>query len=147
MTYDTPFYGSLWLCSSKQHLLYPTLHICDNVSCFMDQLLTLTLFFDHFPHSLITCNFRTYHFPLSTGLHSSSSRRHMSPPYICCGDDSESSIMDESVICHWTLDDERNTYSSGNASWHTAHQFMDHCGYIHQSTTCCYIILRMYATM
>ena len=36
--------------------------------------------------------------------------------YICRGDDSESSSMDESVICHWTLDHERNTYSSSNAS-------------------------------
>ena len=45
MTSDAPFYGSLWLHSSKWHfLLYHTLHVCDNVSLFMDQLLTFTLF-------------------------------------------------------------------------------------------------------
>ena len=55
MTYDTPFYGSLWLHSSKQHLLlYHTLHVCDNVSLFMDQLLTFQLFSDHFSCPLVT---------------------------------------------------------------------------------------------
>ena len=56
MTYDTPFYGSLWLCSSEQHLLlHHTLHVCDNESLFMDQLLTFTLSFDHFSCHLVTC--------------------------------------------------------------------------------------------
>ena len=55
MTYDDSFYGSLWLHSSKQHLLlYHTVHICNNVSLFMDQLLTFTLFLDHFSHPLVT---------------------------------------------------------------------------------------------
>ena len=58
MTYDAPFYGSLWLCSLKQHLLlYHTLHECNNVCLFMDQLLTFTLFFDHFSHPLVACIF------------------------------------------------------------------------------------------
>ena len=60
MSYDTPFYVSLWLHSSKQHLLLfhtPTLNVCDNESLFMDQLLTFTLCFDHFSHSLVTCIF------------------------------------------------------------------------------------------
>ena len=58
MTYDAPFYGSLWLHSSKWHsLLYDTLHVCDYVSLFMDQLLTVTLCFDHFSHHFVTCVF------------------------------------------------------------------------------------------
>ena len=63
--HHSPFYGSLWLHSSKQQLLlYPTLHICDNVSLFIDQLLTLSLFLDHFSHSLVTCIFQNI--PFST---------------------------------------------------------------------------------
>ena len=58
MTYDTPFCASLWLHSAKQHLLLcHTLHICNNGSLFMDQLLTFTLCFDHFSHHLVTCIF------------------------------------------------------------------------------------------
>ena len=71
MTYDAPFYGSLWLHSSKQHLLlYHTLHICNNVSLFRDQLLTFTLFPDHFSHPLVTCIFSEhtiFHFPDGCG--------------------------------------------------------------------------------
>ena len=63
MTYDAPFYGSLWLCSLKQHLLlYQTMYICDNVSLFMDQLLTFTLFSDHFSHPLVACIFQNIAF-------------------------------------------------------------------------------------
>ena len=65
MTYDTPFYGSLWLHSSKHHLLlYNTFDICNNVSLFMDQLLTFTLFSDHVSHPLVTCIFQNI--PFST---------------------------------------------------------------------------------
>ena len=56
MTCDAPFYGTLWLCSSKCHLLlHDTLHMYDNVCLFMDQLLTFTLFSDHFSCPLVTC--------------------------------------------------------------------------------------------
>ena len=65
MTYGTAFYGSLWLHSSKRHLLlYHTLHVCDNVSLFMDQVLTFTLFIDHFSHYLVACTFQNI--PFST---------------------------------------------------------------------------------
>ena len=67
MTCDAPFYGSLWLHSLKQYLpLYHTLHINNNVNLFMDQLLTIQLFSDHFGHPLVTFVFSEhtiFHFP------------------------------------------------------------------------------------
>ena len=95
MTYDTQFYGSVWLHSSKQHfLLYHTLHVCNNVSLLLDQLLTFTLFFIVLVILWQHVFFRTYHFPLSGGLQCNSSRRHMFPPYVCDGDNSGNCVID-----------------------------------------------------
>ena len=88
MTYDAPFYGSLWLHSSKWHsLLYDTLHVCDYASLFMDQLLTVTLCFDHFSNHLVTCVFQNI--PFSTFLRivvEFIQKTYGSSLYICHGD-------------------------------------------------------------